>query len=958
MAYNAFISYSHTADSTLASAVQSALHGFAKPWYRLRAVHIFRDQTNLAVNPALWSSIRDALDQSLFFILLASPEAAASPWVAKEAEYWIGKNGLSHFLIVLTGGTLQWDRAAASFTPEHTNALPASLLRSFPEEPLFLDLRWARDGGARLRMREPRFHEAVLQLASTLRNQPKDQLDGADIRFQRHARLAAVCGLIAVLIAAFVALRQTGVSHDVSRQNLAASLAATSAKVLADSPDRARQAALIAIESNRLNPSFEANQALRAAVSLLPAGAQYFRPEDSSPPQRVRDMAFSPDGSALALTRDDGATQLIDLVNHKPAIFFGPDAEPAARIALPGAPSEDSLDTESAVSVAFDHAGSRLASGSRDGLAHVWALPGGRELLRIVHAAPVSQVAFSPTTGELVTAGDDGHVRIFDATRAAILADFTCPGKIVSVSYSRSGDLLAALSEGGVAIFDAVHRKLLRTLAGGDAAFNLTFSNDGKRLIVATGDVASVWEVATGRLLLKATHADSSQALTPQTWIVDAAISADGKFLAYASRGDRLARVWEVETGRQILQLNHDSAVAAVAFNAEGTKLGTGSYDGTARVWEFPSGREIERQPHHQGAEVVLFSPDGNRFAAGGMEGTVSVSEARRADRPAFLEAPGAVRSVAFSPDGRRFALGTTSVHWSPMVKIAEAGGNTLREIEFHGGTAVDKVFFLDSNNVIAQWSNDLFLIAIDRASATPLPAAHGDKRIDAASKMLAIQQEGVSRLYTLPGLQEITSVTGPSSSTLLRIAGNGKLLAFQVDKPPNEFDIDIWSVAGKARVSHVTLPAELNRVALNASGTMLFTAQGEHLQAWDLPSGARRSSITASDDIELIIPDPSSASFATLIHGHLTVWDSTNGARVSQLPDTGYIRSATFSPDGRYLLTGYDEHSAALWFWRADDLRDQACARITRNLSHEEWARWFPGQAYRPICPNLPAAD
>jgi hypothetical protein len=52
MAYDAFISYSHTADGTLAGGLQSALHSFAKPWYKRRALHIFRDQTNLAVNPA------------------------------------------------------------------------------------------------------------------------------------------------------------------------------------------------------------------------------------------------------------------------------------------------------------------------------------------------------------------------------------------------------------------------------------------------------------------------------------------------------------------------------------------------------------------------------------------------------------------------------------------------------------------------------------------------------------------------------------------------------------------------------------------------------------------------------------------------------------------------------------------------------------------------------------------
>src|ERR1700728_5256510 len=123
MSYSAFISYSHEADSTIAAALQSALHRFAKPWYKLRALHIFRDQTNLAVNPALWSSIREALDQASFFILLASPDAASSPWVAKEAEYWISKNGTSHVLIVLTGGTLQWDRTSSCFPSQSTTSL-------------------------------------------------------------------------------------------------------------------------------------------------------------------------------------------------------------------------------------------------------------------------------------------------------------------------------------------------------------------------------------------------------------------------------------------------------------------------------------------------------------------------------------------------------------------------------------------------------------------------------------------------------------------------------------------------------------------------------------------------------------------------------------------------------------------------------------------------------------------
>ena len=953
MAYNAFVSYSHSVDSALAAALQAALHRFAKPWYKLRALHIFRDQTNLAVNPALWSSIREALDQSLFFILLASPEAAASPWVAKEAEYWIGRNGTSHVLIVLTGGALNWDGSAGAFAPDSTNALPASLLRAFSEEPLFLDLLWAREGKARLRMREPRFHEAVLQLAATLHNRPKDELDGADIRSRRQVAWLAACGLIAILLTALFAWRQTRVGVEESVENLAASLAVKSATLLADHPDRTREAALLAIESDRLHPSLEANQALRAAVSLLPAGGQVYAPEDASPEQRVRDIAFAPGGSLLAVVRDNGSTQLIDVRNHKPLEYLAPDETPKAHIELAGDPQDSSLENNNAVSVAFNSSGSMVAAGSRDGFVHVWAVEGGRELLRIFLGSPVSQIAFHPRANQVASGSEDGHVRIFDVDRANVSADFTCPGKIVSVSFNPAGELLAALSsDGPVYIFDTVHGKLLKKLfGGGDAALNVAFSGDGKRLATAMGSFAFVWDVASGKQLLKATHAASTETLATAQWIIDAAISPDGQFLAYAAKGDSSAHIWKVETGRQILELKHDSAVAAVTFNADGTKLGTGSYDGTSRVWELPSGTELERASHSGGAEVVVFSPEGNRFAAGGMEGAVSVSEMRRADRPASFDLPGEVRSVAFSPDGQRFAIGAISKHWSPLVRIADTGGNILRDIEFHGAPVIDKLYFLDPNRVIAQWSDKLFLILIDKSSVTPLPDVRGEKRIDSSGTVMAIQQDGVSRVYTLPDLNEVAALDGPPAG-LLRPADQGKLLAFETNESEKRF-VDIWNVAGRARVSRIFLPAELNRVALNAKGTMLFTAEGENVQAWEIPSGKRRFSVSGGGDIHLVVADPSSRFFA-VGDGHLTVRDAMSGTRLAQLPDTN---AAAFGADGRYLLSGYG-NSAALWLWRSSDLREAACGRLTSNLSREEWQRSFGKEPYRATCPNLPMAQ
>ena len=53
--------------------LQEGLQRLAKPWYRLRALAVFRDESGLATNPHLWFSISEALDESEFFVLLASP---------------------------------------------------------------------------------------------------------------------------------------------------------------------------------------------------------------------------------------------------------------------------------------------------------------------------------------------------------------------------------------------------------------------------------------------------------------------------------------------------------------------------------------------------------------------------------------------------------------------------------------------------------------------------------------------------------------------------------------------------------------------------------------------------------------------------------------------------------------------------------------------------------------------
>jgi tetratricopeptide (TPR) repeat protein len=197
--YDAFISYSHAKDKALAAALQSAMQRLGKPWYRRRELRLFRDDTSLTATPHLWPSIEAALGQSRFLILMASPEAAASPWVDKEVATWLDKNGADTVLVALTDGELAWDGAAGDFRRTEATPLPPSLKGRFADEPRWIDLRPYRDG---VRSRDHKFADLAADFAATLHGRPKEDLLSQEVRQQRRAlRLAgSAVALLVVLL--------------------------------------------------------------------------------------------------------------------------------------------------------------------------------------------------------------------------------------------------------------------------------------------------------------------------------------------------------------------------------------------------------------------------------------------------------------------------------------------------------------------------------------------------------------------------------------------------------------------------------------------------------------------------------------------------------------------------------------------------------------------------------------
>lgn len=109
--YEAFISYSHTEyDARVAREAQRFIEGFPVPARlreglgRSRLGKVFRDEDELAAGTSLDAGLAQALAASRWLIVVCSPTAAASPWVAREIEAFVAMHGAGRVLTVLASG--------------------------------------------------------------------------------------------------------------------------------------------------------------------------------------------------------------------------------------------------------------------------------------------------------------------------------------------------------------------------------------------------------------------------------------------------------------------------------------------------------------------------------------------------------------------------------------------------------------------------------------------------------------------------------------------------------------------------------------------------------------------------------------------------------------------------------------------------------------------------------------
>jgi WD40 repeat protein len=637
--YDAFLSYTHS-DRPVAGAIQKGLHSIGRRLGQLRALRIFRDDTDLEANPDLWGRITDAMDRARYMIVVLSPKAAESYWVNKEVSHWLKRWGRDQVLLVLVDGELQWNADEQRFDPAVSDAAPPVLTESgsLPSDPLYIDvspdLPWDPSS--------PAFRDKVTALAAPIHGKPKSHLASDDLREQRRfrrLRAAAITGLalltvIAVVAAAFAftlrreAVRQRQAALRQRDEAVALRLVDEAQHMIGDENSTGGQRAfqeliaahVLATESGAggaIDNIISRINAVKTVRAPLSKGGRHGNRSDDTV------VAFSPDGHRIAWRGDDMILQQISL-----QLWDAVTSVPVPRPPL-----------TRAISVAFSPDWHRLASGGDDNMVRLWETDTGRPLGAPLtgHTAKVISVAFSPDGHRLASGSEDKTVRLWNADTGqpigAPLTGNTDP--VSSVTFSPDSHRLATSSEhSSVDSNDFCYRdcdevRLWNADTGQPLGAPLkgmtvvSFSPDGRRLALSSGHAEQLqlwsWNADTGKLT--GTPVTVANASGPT-----AVFSRDWRRVAWVDEGQ--LNLGNVDTGRAIggpLTGAVGAEVEGVAFSPDGHRLASSGYDVNLQLWNADTGQPFGL-PLPTGDVSVAFSPDGQWLVSSNRYGKVSLT--------------------------------------------------------------------------------------------------------------------------------------------------------------------------------------------------------------------------------------------------------------------------------------------------------------------------------------------
>lgn len=920
--YDAFLSYTHQ-DRPVAKAVQDALHRIGRRFGQLRALRVFRDDTNLEVSQDLWGKITEAMNQARFMVVVLSPLAARSKWVNAEVEHWLTRRNGPLPMIVLAGGKLVWDQSNHCFNPLLSDAAPPVLTVPgvLPVEPFFLDVGhdgppWSASSAG--------FRDKMTALAAPMHGKPKDQLAGDDLREFRRTRRLRSAAIVGLALLSIVALVLGGLAFNQWQS------AEEQRRAADHQRDEAIATRLTTEASSMLDDSSSGND-VQALRELLAA----------------RTVTDHPDDGALynAVVAKRNVVRIID----------------AGAPAYGGTTSPD---------------GTRLVTGGGSDQARIWDLETGKPVDPPLtgHEGPISASVWSPDGRFIVTGSLDKTVRLWNAdTGTQIGRPGTHDGNVLGVAVSPNNALIATAGEDRqVRLWSVTDRgpALIKTLGvHGGAARAVAFSPDGATLAsVGLDGVIKLWDVATQLPIERAFLPPPTSELLGVSWSTDNLTLATGGW-------DGVIRLWDATTGAQTGVLEgHTSPVINTVFIGPDF-MASGSFDGTIRLWDVHGLKQVGHTfAGMDGGVAVNFATLG-RLTAVSNDHTIRLLDIMVGQQ--IGGHAGQVSGISFSPDRDRVA----SASWDGTVGLYEA--STMKPLGLLPGQVpatvpIDpnrrSVTFLrfgpDGRLVALRADGTVDVSDIDQSQALPQSFRvcwpPGMAALSRDGTLLAVgctdERDGADR-----GAVELWKLDETPPRKVATIAdGRGPIgpLAFNADGSTlavgSNTTVQLWSTTSSPERVGPVLDEHTDAVmalVFDPTGNRLITAGADNtVRLWDAGSGEELSHSAPEGSILMSVDVSSDGNHVVtgMMNGGVRLW-SIAGANVQPIgsPMTGQVgmvRAIAFRPDGENFLSGGSDGTLRLWPVGATP--KELCDKLA-PMSDADWAKLVaPAVPRGPACP------
>lgn len=305
-------------------------------------------------------------------------------------------------------------------------------------------------------------------------------------------------------------------------------------------------------------------------------------------------------------------------------------------------------------SVAFSPNGRALASAAAGGTVSLWDLTAQQHRPRALKAPSRVHGLACLSNGTLLTAGQDGAIRLLDPAAGRDRTLIAPSGMSSYLAVDAHGKRLAIAhhDSDNVRIWDLARmREDLVFPTGHRQLTDIALTPDGTTVVTAGWHVPTrFWDAATGRLqaeLPREESPDAYFAFAPngalmcspghgihrvsrypscevvRTWAKEGlsgsvAFDAEAKFLALASRSELY--LWDLnEAAPRSPMHGHRERITALAFSPDRKTLVSASTDGVVKLWHVVTGQELMTLTGHGGVNCVAFSPEGQRLATGGV---------------------------------------------------------------------------------------------------------------------------------------------------------------------------------------------------------------------------------------------------------------------------------------------------------------------------------------------------